>query len=515
MAMKHPLVLLKNSAKKIGMIACVCTRISAPAETAVTNAAPTNAAAALGKIPDAASVPVRVTNAVVIGGVRVSYAAETGMLPVLKADGTSRANIFYTAYTRLGATNSAARPVMFCFNGGPGSASVWLHLGALGPRRVKMNEDGSLPAPPFALVDNEYSVLDASDLVFIDPVATGFSRAAKDEKADDFFGDEGDLTSVGEFIRLWATRHDRWLSPKFLCGESYGVFRAAGLADHLRDRCGMYLNGLVLVSGVLDFGTIRAAAGNDLPFALTLPAYTAAAHFHKKLPADLQADLTKALAESRSFARGEFSTALQAGAALAPEERKKIVAELARLTGLAPSVIEDNNLRVDEGIFRKQLLHAEGLVLGAYDARLTGRDGDAAAPWAGFDPSAAAVFGPFSSCMNAYVRGELKFENDLPYEFLKGMPTWTYQVRNTYPNAGERLATAMNLNPHLKILVMGGRCDLVCPIDAMHHSLDHLPLAETYRTNISYAEFDAGHMMYINLPDLQKWQAVVGKFLRP
>ena len=178
-------------------------------------------------------------------------------------------------------------------------------------------------------------------------------------------------------------------------------------------------------------------------------------------------------------------------------------------------MIEDNNLRVDESVFRKQLLHTEGLILGAYDARLTGREGDAAAPWAGFDPSAAAVFGPFSACMNAYVRDELKFENDLPYEFLKGMPTWTYNVHYSFPNVGDHLAAAMNINPHLKILVLGGRCDLVCPIDTMHHSLDHLPLAETYRTNISYAEFDAGHMMYINQPDLQKMQTVIEKFLRP
>jgi carboxypeptidase C (cathepsin A) len=500
--------------KKIGALACVCAAVCAEAETAATNSASANPPPVAPKIPDASTAPVRVTNAITIGGVRVNYAAETGMLPVLKADGTSRANIFYTAYTRLDATNHATRPVTFCFNGGPGSASVWLHLGALGPRRVKLNDDGSLPAPPFTLVDNEFSVLDASDLVFIDPVATGFSRVTKDEKGEDFFGDEGDLNSVGEFIRLWATRHDRWVSPKFLCGESYGVFRAAGLADHLRDRCGMYLNGLVLVSGVLDFGTIRADTGNDLPFALILPAYTAAAHFHQKLPADLQADLDKALAESRAFAHGEFATALQAGAALTPDARKKIVAELVRLTGLAPSVIEDNNLRVDESVFRKQLLHAEGLVLGAYDARLTGRDGDAASPYAGIDPSSAAVFGPFSACMNAYVRDELKFENDLPYEFLKGMPSWNYNVRNSFPNAGERLAAAMNINPHMKILVLGGRCDLVCPIDTMHHSLDHVSLAETYRTNISYAEFDAGHMMYINRPDLEKMSAVIGKFLR-
>src|SRR5208337_4373756 len=247
---------------------------------------------------------------------------------VLKKDGDTIASVFYVAYTRCGVKDLAARPVTFCFNGGPGSSSVWLHLGALGPRRVQMNEDGTLPAPPFGLVDNEYSILNASDLVFIDPVATGFSRPVKDEKADQFFGDSADLDSVGEFIRLWTTRHERWLSPKFLCGESYGVFRAAGLADHLRSRYGMYLNGLILVSGVLDFATIWNNAGNDLPYPLILPAYAAAAHFHKKLPPDLQSDLPRALAEARAFARGEYAAALQQGAALPAAEREKIVAEL-------------------------------------------------------------------------------------------------------------------------------------------------------------------------------------------
>ena len=352
-----------------------------------TNAPTAKETNAFAKIPDASHAPVRVTNTVTIAGERVTYVAETGMLPLLKADGTSRASVFYVAYTREekaenGKRKTETRPVTFSFNGGPGSASVWLHLGALGPRRVKMNEDGSLPAPPFALVDNEFSILNASDLVFIDPVATGFSRPAKDEKADAFFGNDADLDSVGEFIRLWTTRHDRWLSPKFLCGESYGVFRAAGLAEHLRARCGMYLNGLILVSGVLDFGTICSDTGNDLPYELILPAYVAAAHFHKKLPADLQSDLPKALAESREFAKGEFTSALLQGAALPADEKKKVVSELVRLTGLKASVIEDNNLRVDSSVFRKQLLHGDGLILGAYDARLTGRDGDAAAPGA-------------------------------------------------------------------------------------------------------------------------------------
>jgi carboxypeptidase C (cathepsin A) len=484
------------------------------AETAATNApAAANVSAAV-KIPDAAHAPVRVTNTVTIAGERVTYVAETGMLPLLKPDGSSRASIFYVAYTRSGVTNSA-RPVMFCFNGGPGSASLWLHLGALGPRRVKMNADGSQPPPPAGLVDNEYSILNVSDLVFIDPVATGFSRATKDEKPDQFFGDSADLDSVGEFIRLWTTRNERWLSPKFLCGESYGVFRAAGLADNLRARFGLYLNGLVLVSGVLDFATISGGTGNDLPYPLILPAYTAAAFYHGKLPPDLQTDLTNALAESRTFARGEYTSALHLGAALSPDEKQKIVAELARLTGLPADVIQDNDLRVDPNVFRKKLLHADGLILGAYDARLTGHDGDQAANDPEFDPASAAVMGPFSAAMNSYVRSELKFEDDLPYELIAGVQPWNYGAHNSYPNASDRLASVLNQNPYLKVLVCGGRCDLVCPIDTIRHSLDHMPLAAAGRKNIRYAEFDSGHMMYINLPDLQKLHAEIETFIRP
>jgi carboxypeptidase C (cathepsin A) len=483
------------------------------AEPSGTNAPAATNNFTLAKIPDAAHAPVRVTNTVTIAGVPVTYQAETGMLPILKPDGSSWASIFFVAYTRLGVTNQTARPVTFCFNGGPGSASVWLHLGALGPRRARMNSDGSQPAPPFGLVDNDYSILDASDLIFIDPVATGFSRAAKDEKADQFFGDDGDLDCIGEFIRLWTTRQERWLSPKYLCGESYGVFRAAGLAEYLRGRYGLYLNGMVLVSGVLDFATIDDGPGNDVPYPLYLPAYTAAAFFHQKLPADLQANLTNALTEARTFARGEYTEALHAGAALPADERAKIVVELARLTGLGPDVIIDNNLRIDEGVFRKQLLHHEGLILGAYDARLTGRDGDQSLSYPGFDPASAAVMGPFSAAMNSYVRSELKFEDDLPYELLASVQPWNYGTRNSYPSASERLASAMNQNPYLKILVLGGRCDLVCPIDTVRHSLNHMMVAEAQRTNIFYAEFDAGHMMYINLPDLQKMQRTLEQFI--
>jgi len=482
-----------------------------PAGAATPPSAETKAAAV---IPDATHRPVFTTNAVTITGQRVPYVAETGMLPILSPTGAVRASVFYVAYTRQGETNLAERPVIFCFNGGPGSSSVWLHLGAFGPRRVKMNDDGTLPPPPFKMVDNAYSILDAADLVFIDPVATGFSRPAVHEKPEDFFGNQNDLNSVGEFIRLWTTRHNRWLSPKYLGGESYGVFRAAGLADYLSARYGMYLNGLILISGVLDFATIYDNPGNDVPYPLFLPAYTAAAFYHHKLPPDLQANLTNALAQARAFARGEYVAALQQGDTLSAAGREKIIQQLARFTGLKTNVIADNDLRIDPGVFRKQLLHDEGLILGAYDARITGRDDDPAAPYPDFDPSAAATRGPFAAAINSYIRGELKFEDDLPYEVLAGVQPWDYGDRNTYANAAGRLASIMNQNPYMRVLVLGGRCDLVCPIDTMHYAIDHMALDPAYRTNITYVQFDAGHMMYVNLPDLKKMHRTIEAFLK-
>ena len=466
-------------------------------------------------IPDAAHKPVLVTNTVSIAGHRVTYVAETAMLPLLKPDGTLKASVFYIAYRAQGETNTAKRPVTFCFNGGPGSSSVWLHLGALGPRRALMNEDGSLPKPPFKLVDNDYSLLPASDLVFIDPVATGYSRPAKDEKAEQFFGQEGDIESVGDFIRLWTSRYERWLSPKYLCGESYGVFRAAGLANYLSSRYGMYLNGLVLVSGVLDFATLDEGPGNDLPALIYLPAFTATAHYHKKLPPDLQADRNKALAEAREFARAEYPQALLAGAALPAADRQRIVAKLVRLTGLPAQVIEDNNLRVSSSTFRKMLLHDQGLIIGRYDARITGRDGDPAARMPRFDPSYAATLGPFSAAMNAYVRDELKFEDDLPYEILAGVGPWNFNTRDSYPSVAGQLASVISENPYLRVLVLGGLCDLACPMDGIRNSVEHMRLDPAYRGNIQFTQFEAGHMMYVNLPDLKKMQQDLEKFIQP
>jgi carboxypeptidase C (cathepsin A) len=463
-----------------------------------------------GTIPDATRKPVVTANTVTIAGQRVTYTAETGMLPLLNPNGTARASVFYVAYVRQGESNLAGRPITFCFNGGPGAASVWLHLGALGPRRAKLGAQDATQPAPFGLVDNEFSILHVTDLVFIDPVATGFSRPAEQYKAEQFFGKSPDIESVGEFIRLWITRHQRWLSPKYICGESYGVFRAAGLARHLHSRYGMSLSGLMLVSGLLDFATLDG----DLSCQTFLPAYTATAQFHKRLPPDLQADLPKALAEAREFMRTDYAVALFEGDSLSPEQRARVVAKLSRLTGLSARVIEDNNLRIESAVFRKELLRDEGLVLGRFDARITGRDANAAAPYPEFDPSLSATYAAFSAAMNAYVRGELKFEDDLPYGILNSVSPWPYGRPNAFPSVTREFASEMKENPQLRVLVLAGRCDLACPVDSVRYSIDHLRLDSAHRRNIAYAEYDSGHMMYVNPPDLRKMQKDLEKFLQ-
>ena len=465
------------------------------------------AKALAGTIPDATHKPVLTKHRVTIAGQSVSYVAETGMLPLLKPDGTVRASIFYVAYMKEGEGRVERRPVTFCFNGGPGAASVWLHLGALGPRRVKLDENDPAQPAPLGLVDNPFSILHVTDLVFIDPVGTGFSQPGKENKAAQFFGQSPDIEAVGEFVQLWTTRHERWLSPKYVCGESYGVFRAAGLANHLHSRYGMSLSGLIFVSGILDL-----EMPEDVNCQVFLPGYTAVAHFHKRLPPDLQADLPKALAEARVFMRTEYASALFEGGSITARQRARVVAELARLTGLPARLVEDCDLRVESAVFRKELLHDQGLVVGRFDARITGRDANTAARYPGFDPSFSAVDGAFSSAMNAYVRGELKFTDDLPYWILNDVGPWKFET----PRAVMReFADEMKANPHLRVLVLSGQCDLACPLDYIRYNIDHLRLDPAYRGNISYALYAAGHMMYVNLPDLQKMQKDLEQFIRP
>ncbi|MGI8605498.1 MAG: S10 family peptidase [Verrucomicrobiales bacterium] len=446
-----------------------------------------------------------------VGGQKIAYTATAGTLPLTKAYGEPRASVFYVAYVRKDGGDLGKRPITFCFNGGPGSSAVWLHLGAFGPRRVAIPNGGtSPPAPPYQLVPNEFSVLDASDLVFIDPVSTGFSRVEKGEDAKQFHGYREDLESVGDFIRRFVSKNGRWASPKFLAGESYGGLRAAGLAGHLQERYGMYLNGIAIVSGVVDFKTLASDAGNDLPYILYLPSMTAVAHFHKKLPGELQEDLVAATKESEAFAMGDYAAALLRGNALAKTDLDKTAARLARLTGLSADYWVRQRLRVDIGSFRNKLLEAENRVVGRFDARITV---DATS---NDDPSYSLVYGAYATLLNAYVRGDLKFESDLPYEILtRDVQPWSYaSFTNRYVNASSPLADALTDNPNLRVFVACGHHDLATPPFAIRFTIDHLPFEPARSSAVSYGFYDGGHMMYTNLESLKKLSADMRAFIQ-
>ena len=433
-----------------------------------------------------------------VGVLKFAYTATTGTIVLKKEDGQPRASIFFIAYTRDDMPDKAKRPVTFTFNGGPGSSSVWLHMGAFGPKRVVMGTDGAQPAPPYQLMDNDDSALPFTDLVFIDPVTTGYSRPAPGEDPQQFHSLDGDLESVADFIRTYLVRYERWASPKFLAGESYGTTRAAGLSQYLLSHDGIYLNGIVLISSILNFGTAEFDAGNDLPYMLFLPTYTATAWYHKKLAADLQSDMQAALNESRRFAANEYAVALMKGDKLGAEDRAGVAKQLARLTGLSAGYIDRSNLRVPIHRFTKELLRDQGRTVGRYDSRLLGIDGDAAGETPDYDPSYASVQGAYTALFNDYLRTQLKFESDMPYEILTGkVHPWSYnKYENRYVNVAAGLRAAMTQNPSLHVMVMNGYYDLATPFFATEYTVNHLGLDAGLSGNISLKYCDAGHMMY-------------------
>ncbi len=426
-----------------------------------------------------------------------------------------RASIFFVAYTRDQVEERHKRPLTFSFNGGPGSSSVWLHLGLLGPRRVSMDKDGFAFPPPYTLVDNAFSLLDETDLVFIDPVSTGFSRAVPGEKPKQFHGFKKDIESVGDFIRLYTTRYGRWTSPKFLIGESYGTTRAAGLSGYLQERHGMYLNGIMLISSILNFQTADFHTGNDLPYILFLPTYCATAWYHHRLNDELERDLRAALDEAEAFALGDYAHALLQGADLPEEERLVVVRKLARLTGLSEDYIERARLRIEIFRFTKELLRHEHRTVGRLDSRFKGIDRDSAGENFEYDPSMNNIAGPYTATFNDYVRGELKFESDLPYEILsERVYPWSYaEFENEYVNVGETLRKAMTTNPHLKVYVANGYYDLATPYLATHYTFNHLGLDRTLAPNLRMGHFEAGHMMYIHIPSLEKLKGELVDFI--
>jgi carboxypeptidase C (cathepsin A) len=457
---------------------------------------------------------------VVIRGKTIDYTATAGTMLLKEEEEPKdkesegekvKASIFFVAYTvdaPEGVDEMAhrqQRPLTFSFNGGPGSSSVWLHLGLLGPRRVSLGPEGNAPAPPpYRLVDNQHSLLDVTDLVFIDPVSTGYSRVVPGEKVAQFHDFKKDIESVGEFIRLYATRAGRWGSPKFLIGESYGTTRAAGLSGFLQNRHGLYLNGIMLVSSILNFQTARFVPGNDLPYVLFLPTYAATAWYHQRLAPELQADLGATLQEVEDFAAGAYSQALVQGAALPDDERERIADRLAHYTGLPRAYVEQTDLRIEIHRFTKELLRDQRRTVGRLDSRFTGIDRDAAGEMPDYDPSYAAIQGAYTATLNDYVRTELAFESDLPYEILTDrVRPWRFdQHQNEYVNVAETLREAMSKNPYLRVFVGNGYFDLATPYMATRYTFDHLGLDPSLQANVSMGHYEAGHMMYVHEPSL-------------
>jgi carboxypeptidase C (cathepsin A) len=475
------------------------------------------------KKPEPKDNLVETKHQITLDGRELQYTVTAGTI-VLKEETSDRekevegekpkAQVFFTAYTLDGVTDKSSRPITFSFNGGPGSSSVWLHLGLLGPRRVEMGDAGSLLPPPYHLVDNEYSLLDITDLVFIDPVSTGYSRPVEGQKAKEFHGFKKDIESVGDFIRLYATRYRRWTSPKFLAGESYGTTRAAGLSGYLQERHGLYLNGIILVSAILDFGTADFFPGHDLPYILFLPTYAATAWYHGKI--NRRKPLASLLKEVEKFALGEYTLALLKGTALTREERSQIIAKLSGFTSLSEDYIDRTDLRINIFRFCKELLREEHRTVGRLDSRFTGIDRDSAGEFPEEDPSMSAIMGPYTATLYDYLRGELIYESDLPYEILTPkVSPWSYaEFENRFVNVAETLRKAISNHQALKVHIANGYFDLATPYLATRYTFDHMGLEKGLRDNISMSYYEAGHMMYIHMNSIKRLKEDLANFIQ-
>ena len=458
---------------------------------------------------------VTTQHSAMIAGESVSYTVHAGTMVLPSYEGKPQAEVFFVAYIKDGVEDPATRPVTFSFNGGPGSSSVWLHLGVLAPVRVDMGPEGFGGPPPARLVANPHSILDLTDLVFIDPVSTGYSRPVEGVNAKDFHGLREDIQSVGDFIRLWTTRHERWSSPKMLIGESYGTTRAAGLSGYLQNTHGMFLNGIMLVSPVLNFQTIRFNTGNDDPFWLFLPTYTATAFYHGMLRGDLAEDLERTVERAERWAESDYLVALAKGDRLKGAERHRIRRELAAFTGLSEEFLEQSDLRISIFNFTKELLRHRGRTVGRLDSRFVGIDRLDIGTSPEWDPSLVAIMGPYTATLNDLVRRQYGYKNDRVYEILTGrVHPWSYaQDQNRYVNVAETLREAMHRNPWLKVWVSAGYYDLATPHFAAEYTVDTMQLDASVRDNVVFTYYEAGHMMYIHEEELEQFREDAARFI--
>ena len=460
--------------------------------------------------------PVVMHHQITVDAKVLRYTTTTGRMPIKRGDGRIDAEMFFVAYT-LDGQEAGKRPLTFCFNGGPGSATVWLHMGAVGPKQVVLEPNGFMPAAPYRITDNQNTLLDRSDLVFVDAIATGFSRAANAEMTKKFLGVQGDIEAFGEFIRMYITRYDRWTSPLFILGESYGTTRAAGIAGYLADH-GISFNGITLLSTAMDFGTLEFAKNNDVPYVLLVPSFSMIAAYHKRLAPDLMQDLAKTRQEVERWASTDYMLALAKGDGLAPEERQKIVDQYSRYTGIDRKVVDNANLRIDVGEFTHNLLLDQKLRVGRLDGRFTGVDPEGLLDTRFYDPTSSAILPPYTSVFNNYVRTELGYKVDVPYKVFAwdepAFQKWEWgEATKGYPNTGPGLRAALVKNPYLKVLLMEGYYDLATPYYAANYSVDHLDLGPNFRKNISFETYEAGHMVYVDNGSHQKMKKDLVEFM--
>lgn len=444
--------------------------------------------------------PVVTRHSITVNGKAVPYRATVGMMPIRDPRSeVTEGHIFYVYYAKEGVSDAATRPLTFVFNGGPGSATVWLHMGAYGPKKVKLLPNGDAPAPPYTFEDNPNTLLDQTDLVFLDPVGTGYSRAATQADGAKFWGLDEDARSVTEFIRLFLSRNERWGSPLFLSGESYGTTRAAHLAGMLTDN-GIPLSGIAFISMVWDFGAQSPGRGNDIGYVNFLPSYAATAWYHQKLPADLQALSVDELArQAEEFALGEYSTALNRGAKLGAADRQAMIAKVARFTGLPERVVADNDMRLDLGAFSQALLHDERKMTGRLDSRFATYNERPGSERTAFDVSNSSIRNTFTPVLNDYVRRELGYESDRLYYILGGgIGPWHYPQRTGYANVTASLEHGLNANPYMRVFLAEGYYDMATPFGAAQYTIDHLNVAPEVRARFVVKRYAAGHMIYID-----------------